>query len=390
MAVPGMGGVFYQVSDPDVLIVDLEATPSQASQSDLRTEVGDFEDLMSMDYEYCCAVEGVAQEGNLWVARNQNKTGLADADLQRFKSVAWNECVVKKFLQSREGDADLVGSSMVAIVQALNLQWSSLQVMGLHPKIEAAEKQVVMNCMEKNFLAHELDVAKVARAFRRCDNFCHYFANAVGAQVVANTGRTPGLSKTQYGTDLDYAYRDKALYYFEGALQRYRPIASRCIQEADSVDYVARLAQLKVVRPPGRVNLQRVESDRRDIVVPVVAGGGGTVVSRSADGGGTDVRGLEMEIKGLRSDFRNLSAMLTDIKKDQNDIIRRTEQATNALVRAAAAMAQGGDPMSTDDINNDTGIDAEQDPRVPTGGRRTAFIVPKSEDRKPAMSGGLP
>ena len=262
----GMGGVFYQVAQPDVLIVDMGTQPTSHTQSDLRSEIGDFEDLMELDYNYCCAVEGVCQESKLWVARNQNKTGLQDADLQRFKNVAWNECVVKKFLATKEGDANLVGESMMSIVQALNLQWNSLQVMGLHPKIEAAEKQVVMSCMEKGFIPYELDVGKIARSFRRCEHFCDFFANAVGAQIVANTGRTPGLSKTMYGTDMDYAYKDKALYFFESSLQRFKHIVPTCLTNSDNADYIERLSQLKVVQKPPKVNLHKEPVSERDPV----------------------------------------------------------------------------------------------------------------------------
>lgn len=251
----GMGGLFYQVAQPDLLIVDLGMEPTNHTQSDLRSEIGDFEDLMVLDFNYCSHVEGVSQESKLWVARNQNRTGLQDADLQRFKNVAWNECVIKKFLSTKEGDAELVGKSMMSIIQALNLQWESLQVMGLHPKIEAAEKQVVMSCMEKGFIPYELDVGKIARSFRRCEHFCDFFANAVGAQIVANTGRTPGLSKTMYGTDLDYAYKDKALFYFESALQRFKHMVQKCISNSDNADYIDRLSQLKVVKKPSRVQL---------------------------------------------------------------------------------------------------------------------------------------
>ena len=251
----GMGGLFYQVAQPDVLIVDMGVEPSNHTQSDLRSEIGDFEDLMVLDYNYCAHVEGVCQETKLWVARNQNRTGLQDADLQRFKNVAWNECVVKKFLSTKEGDAELVGKSMMSIIQALNLQWESLQVMGLHPKIEAAEKQVIMSCMEKAFIPYELDVGKIARSFRRCEHFCDFFANAVGAQIVANTGRTPGLSKTMYGTDMDYAYKDKALYYFESSLQRFKHMVQKCISNSDNADYIDRLSQLKVIKQPSRVQL---------------------------------------------------------------------------------------------------------------------------------------
>jgi len=250
-----MGGLFYQVAAPDVLIVDPTSDPNPKTQEDLKTEIGDYEDLMAQDHKFCMAVEGASQESNLWVPRNQNETGLADADLQRFKSLAWNECVVKKFLTSREGDADLVGRSMINIVQSLNLQWKGLHVMGLHPKVEAAERQIVMSCMEESLVPFDLDVGKIARSLRRCHHFSEFFANAVGGQIVANTGRTPGLSKTMYGTDMDYAYKNRALSHLQRAIMRNKSLIATCLQDADPTDYVSRITQLKIIRPEGSVEL---------------------------------------------------------------------------------------------------------------------------------------
>ena len=210
-----MEGRFYV--QPEALIVDPDSVPESESQENLRVELEDYEALMSNDHAYCTHVEGAAQESNLWVPRNQHETFLTEADLQRFKNVAWNECVVKKFLAGRDGAADTVGQSMIDIVRNLNLQWGRLHIMGLHPKVESAEKQVVMVCMDKGLLPFGLDVGKVSRSLRRCEHFRDFFANAVGGQVVANTGRTPGLAKTQYGTDMDYAYKNKTQFFLERA-----------------------------------------------------------------------------------------------------------------------------------------------------------------------------
>lgn len=263
MAMAPMGGVFYQVSSPDTLIVDPSAEPNAKSQEQLRSEIEDYEDILAMDYKYCMCVEGASQESNLWIPRNQNQTGLADADLQRFKNLAWNECVVKKFLTTREGDADLVGRSMINIIQSLNLQWIGLHVMGLHPKIEAAEKQVVMSCMEESLVQFDLDVGKVSRSFRRCEHFSDFFANAVGGQIVANTGRTPGLSKTMYGTDMDYAYKNKALFHLQRAMQRNKQLVTHCLKEAENIDYVPRLTQLKIIRPEGAIELTSYDDKQK-------------------------------------------------------------------------------------------------------------------------------
>lgn len=251
-----MSGVFYQVASPSVLIVDPVAQPEEDTQTKLRSEISDYEVLMEVDYQFCCAVEGVAQEKHLWVARNQNKTGLADADLQRFKSIAWNDCVVKKFLTNKEGDIETLGNSMLSIIQNLNLQWQTLQVMGLHPKVEAAENQVVIACMESGFLPYSLDVSATSRSLRRCSHFAVFFANAVGSQIVANTGRTPGMAKTQYGTDMDYAYKEKNLYYLQSALQRNREMVKTCLAEPDNTNYIEKLMRLKIISKDSGVVLE--------------------------------------------------------------------------------------------------------------------------------------
>jgi hypothetical protein len=407
----GMGGVFYQVAQPDVLIVDMGVQPTSHTQSDLRSEIGDFEDLMELDYNYCCAVEGVCQESKLWVARNQNKTGLQDADLQRFKNVAWNECVVKKFLVTKEGDANLVGESMMSIVQALNLQWNSLQVMGLHPKIEAAEKQVIMSCMEKGFIPYELDVGKIARSFRRCDHFCDFFANAVGAQIVANTGRTPGLSKTMYGTDMDYAYKDKALFFFESSLQRFKHIVPTCLTNSDNADYIERLSQLKVVQKPPKVNLHKEPVSERDPVsvqypvqAPQQSSEHGNIVKKITEVqlevaqlmqvvnqiAGVVNRKGDGQVDATLKDIAQRMAML-DITPRLNGIDTQLQQAAQAIAavdhkcdQIAASIREL--PRSEEDPMDEEGIPSDTTPvmAVPRRTVHATVAVPKPADRDPS------
>jgi hypothetical protein len=249
-----MSGIFPdKINDDDIIVDPFLEKPTENTQIQLRSEVQDFEDIMALDYKYCIMVEGVSQESNLWVPRNQNETGLVDTDLQKFKNVTWNECVVRKFLTSEKGDVNTVGKSMINIIQALNLQWKNLQVMGVHPKIEAAEKQIIMRCFEENLFEFSLQIGVIARAFRRCVHFSDFFANAVGGYVCHNTGRTPGLSKTMYGADIDFAYREKNYIFFLNALRKRKDIIQKCIQHADNVDYVSRLTQLKIIKSMGPV-----------------------------------------------------------------------------------------------------------------------------------------
>jgi len=116
-----MGGIFNQISSENSLIVDPLSDPKKKTQEKLKTEVEAYEELSALDYKFCLEVEGAAQENNLWVSRNQADSGFEESDLQRFKNVAWSECVVKKYLANREATADMIGSSMINIIRSLNL-----------------------------------------------------------------------------------------------------------------------------------------------------------------------------------------------------------------------------------------------------------------------------
>lgn len=234
-----MNGYF---NSPSQVLVSSHFGPDDV---DLQEAIIGFQHLIKLDREYCSMVEGACQEPNLWVPRNE--TLLCDADLHRFKSIAWNNCVVKKFLDGREGSSSEIGKSMLDIVRKLNLEWNQLHVMGLHPRVESAEKQIIMYCMEQGLLGFTLEVGNYCRAFRRCKNFRDFFANAVGGQVVANAGRTPGLVKTQYGTDMDYAYKNKSLYYFVWALKQHRDDLDALLDSVDETDYVEELEKIRVV-----------------------------------------------------------------------------------------------------------------------------------------------
>lgn len=264
MSIPSMSGLFpNSIHENDIIIDPSLKEPNESTQEELRSEIEDFEDLIALDYKYCVMVEGVSQETNLWVPRNQNETGLVDTDLQKFKNITWNECVVRKFLTSEKGNVDFMGRSMINIIQTLNLQWKNLHVMGLHPKIEAAEKQVVMRCFEESLLPYHINVGKLARSLRRCNHFSDFFANVVGSFVCHNTGRTPGLSKTMYGSDIDFAYKEKNYLHFANALKRNKETLDQCLRGSDHVDYIARLTQFKVIKKPDqRVDLQDYDTGK--------------------------------------------------------------------------------------------------------------------------------
>ena len=278
---------------------------------------------MDLDLHYCSAVEGASQESNLWVARNGDASGMSDVDLQRFKNIAWNECVVKRFLPSQDGSVLDVGRSMLQIVRNLNLQWKGFEVMGLHPKVEAAEKQIVMSCMEKRLLLHDLDVGRIARCLRRCPHFRDHFANAVGCHIVAKTGHTPGLSTTQYNTDLDYVYKNQGLYFFESALKRNRSLVVDCIADGSplGVDYIPRLCGLKLVSR-GDVMLQNPpEKPGTPVVVPQFVRG----ESIRGDGAGFELaaRTLTDAMSMFRRDLRDMAVTtdVQDVKRKYDDMM---------------------------------------------------------------------
>ena len=241
-----MGGQFLYRQVADSMLIDPERIPTETTQQELTREIELHQTLFDLDHQYCVAVEGASQESNLWVPRNQVATGLTDVDLQRFKSIAWNECVVKRFLTNQSLDVSAAGASMLHIVRTLNLQWKGMEVTGLHPKVESAEKQVVMACMEHRLLPYKLDVGRVARCLRRCHHFRDYFANAVGCHVVAKTGHTPGLSKTRYTTDFDYVYKHQGLTFLHSALSKNKGLINECISQ-NGLDYVPRLCGLKLI-----------------------------------------------------------------------------------------------------------------------------------------------
>jgi hypothetical protein len=262
-----MGGQFIygQVAGDNTLVVDPLADPRAVTQEALKEEISEYQALYDLDYLYCKSVEGTSQEGNLWIARNSEATGLNDADLHHFKNIAWKECVVKRFLTSQSADVTSVGRSMLSIIQTLNLQWRGMEVMGLHPKIESAEKQIIMFCMEKKVIPYDLNVGRISRCFRRCPHFRDHFANAVGCHIVAKTGHTPGLSKTQYNTDMDYAYKNQGMFFFAKALQRNKDLVENCLERSDGTDYVPRICQLKLVSGgDGGVLLQNPPSSPKD------------------------------------------------------------------------------------------------------------------------------
>ena len=349
VAMQQMGGHFLyrQISDEGTLVVDPGVNPDATTQHQLKSEIERYQVYFDMDMHFCKSVEGAAQEACLWVVRNADTTGLSEVDLQRFKNIAWNECVVKRFLTTQHSDVSTVGKSMLNIIRTLNLQWKGMEIMGLHPKIESAEKQVVMSCMEKRLIGFDLDVGRIARCLRRCPHFRDYFSNAVGCHIVAKTGHTPGLSKTQYSADLDYVYKNQGLFFFESALQRNRGMLVECIGDESplGVDYLPRLCGLKLVSK-GDVILQNPQ-DKPSVIVSTGdnSGGGGGGPELAA----ASVRIMSDSIDAFRSEMDQLRKTI-----DSRDITERMEILGSKLSSSEAVhsrtiqeIAQIGRTMAT-------------------------------------------
>jgi hypothetical protein len=352
---PIIGGFFKQILGSQSLLIDSKNPPQTNTQEVLKSEVEDYETILLDDYNYCMNVEGSSQESNLWISRNLADSGFAESDLQRFKNVAWNECVVKKFLANKEGNSEIIGKSMINIIRSLNLQWKNFQVMGLHPKVESAEKQIVMHVMEKGLVPFDHDVGKIARIFRRCKHFNAFFANAVGGQIVANSGRTPGLAKTMYGQDLDYAYRNKALFFFESALQRMGVHIVECIQNTNNVDYVARLSDLKIVTPDSSSSVE-LNVPYSEMPKPMILPGYTRSNDNASSGGTVNImpnadnivdllerrleKGLQLEtstfLENVESEINRLTKQMAQFsEQNKTEIESNTHRLNETMVAAA-------------------------------------------------------
>ena len=233
-----LGGTFYN----DAVAINVNQPNATLDPTTVADAMTRFQPLYDWDLAYCQAVEGAALESNLWVVRNKDKLHLSDADLVQFKNVAWNEVILKRFLPSQSTVAP--GASLLDIVRQLNLTYHSVEVRGLHPKVEAAEKQIAMALMQRKLVPFSPDVDMVALRLRRSPTLSRFFANAVGCKVCALTGHTPGLSKTQYNADLDYVYKQEGMLFLVEALTRCR------LETAPQIDYVAELSKLIFICAP--------------------------------------------------------------------------------------------------------------------------------------------
>ncbi len=122
-------------------------------------------------------------------------------DLAKLKSLAWNEFIQKRYLPALSACQSFAGaaSSMLEIVQEMNLQRRRFQFMGLHEQVEASEIQLVLHlcqaCILRPIANTHGEYRSLANRFLRHDRFYEAFALAVGAFVCSSAPYTLGAPR---------------------------------------------------------------------------------------------------------------------------------------------------------------------------------------------------
>jgi hypothetical protein len=270
-----LGGRFYeQVAEG--LIVDPGSNP--VPQVTLANEVKGFEALHDLDMRYAVLTAGAAAMkvmDGVVVPRNEETSGLRRDDIDRCHETAWGEVILRRFLPTQTGNVQGIGRRMVDIMQTLNLQLQGFVLLGISPRVEAAETQVVQSLMSMGFLDYKWDIRETAIRLRRCDAFYAPFAMAVGGQACCNNALAIGVAETRYNRDLQYSYRDKALHEFKMSLHRMSSILWTTLSGVDGTDFVLRLSRLRIV-----------QQNNVALPEPMDTRGGGNVMAVNVNGGG--------------------------------------------------------------------------------------------------------
>lgn len=320
------GGVFYTDSTVETLIDTRLPTPPPL-QNLLVDSLRWCNDLVQRDMRYAHLVAGASKMpmGMIWAARNQDEL-VNDSDLAKLKSLAWNEFIQKRYipaLSSSSGQSFAgAASSMLEIVQEMNLQRRRFQIMGLHEQVEASEIQLVLHLCQAGILRPTAsthgEYRSLANRFRRHDRFYEAFALAVGAFVCSSAPFTLGAATTRYERDLQFEYKKHTTALFVYVLKQHLG----ALDEAGvyDEDYVLRISRLIVVWPSG-------------------GGGGGGGFSGGDDGGDGDDRG------GHRTSSRDRPPLqsIPDVQPSQG------KESGNGLldaVVAAQTMAERADHMA--------------------------------------------
>ena len=302
-----LGGRFYeQVAEG--LIVDPGSNP--VPQATLADEVRGFESLHDLDMRYAVLTAGAATMkvmDGVVVPRNEETSGLRRDDIDRCHETAWGEVILRRFLPTQTGDVQGIGRRMVDIMQALNLQLQGFVLLGISPRVEAAETQTVQSLMTMGFLDYRWDIRETALRLRRCDALYAPFAMVVGGQVCCNNALAVGAAETRYNRDLQYSYRDKALQEFKMSLHRLNSILWTTLSAVDGTDFVLRLSRLRIVQQH-RVNLPEAMDTR---------GGGGNITSVQVNGGGPgDARPVVVDNTDVLREIATLTGRVAGVHRE--------------------------------------------------------------------------
>lgn len=249
------GGVFYTDNTVETLIDTRLPTPPP-SQNLLLDSLRLCNDLVQRDMRYAHLVAGASKMpmSMIWAARNQDEL-VNDVDLAKLKSLAWNEFIQKRYLPALSAGQSFAGaaSSMLEIVQEMNLQRRRFQIMGLHEQVEASEIQLVLHLCQAGILHPTANThgeyRSLANRFRRHDRFYEAFALAVGAFVCSSAPYTLGAATTRYERDLQFEYKKHTTALFVYVLKQHPgALAEAGVYDED---YVLRISRLIVVWPSG-------------------------------------------------------------------------------------------------------------------------------------------
>jgi hypothetical protein len=281
------GGVFYTDNTVETLIDTRLPTPPP-SQNLLLDSLRLCNDLVQRDMRYAHLVAGASKMpmSMIWAARNQDEL-VNDVDLAKLKSLAWNEFIQKRYLPALSAGQSFAGaaSSMLEIVQEMNLQRRRFQIMGLHEQVEASEIQLVLHLCQAGILHPTANThgeyRSLANRFRRHDRFYEAFALAVGAFVCSSAPYTLGAATTRYERDLQFEYKKHTTALFVYVLKQHPgALAEAGVYDED---YVLRISRLIVVWPSGGGGGGGGGGGSGDGFDGGSGGGGGSVYQSSLD-----------------------------------------------------------------------------------------------------------
>lgn len=311
-----MSGQFYHEQAADSVVVDPMASPADPpNQERLAELILEYDGLFQKDLTYAEQVCGTSQlklQDFTLVSRNEHSVGFSQTDLDRCNQVAWYDIVKRRFLPAEKGDIQNIGKRLVDVIQTLNLEVRGFIVLGLHPRVESAESQVVLELMALGFLDREWSTRGTALRLRRHPSLFVPFALAVGALTCHNFGLSIGAAETRYNRDLQDKYRRTMFSALTATLHHYQDRLAAMLAETDGTDYVLHLRSLRIVRPK-RVLLE----PRPDPCDRRCAGANGSNVNVQIDSGAQGGGNIEREMGIASQDIIEiLEAGFHDVQRD--------------------------------------------------------------------------